>query len=344
MPFLDHLEELRKRILLATAGVFVGVGLGWFLTRHYHLIELLQRPIEPYIPGGKLLVLGMIDPFMIVVKFAITIGLIMASPWVLYQLWMFLSPALMPREKKMVLPSLTIGLLLFAAGVVSGWIFVLPPTVRWLMEFEAGSFNTQPTYDSYMQIVTHLLIAMGIAAELPLVMILLAMLGVLTYKRYKAFRRFAVFFAFVGGAILSPAPDVVWMTLCTIPLLLLYEVGVLGSFIVEKRKARAARLAAALMVLLFLLIPHQARAQGVGLSPPGRDTTRRPVTGQGVRGMDSSTAKRLGLPSGPSRPFPANPYWARPEFADALNWFPPSRVNPSSFWNVASASRPNVVS
>ncbi|HEY4321839.1 MAG TPA: twin-arginine translocase subunit TatC [Gemmatimonadales bacterium] len=309
MSFLDHLEELRKRILLSMAGLAIGVGIGWFLTRHFHLIERIQAPITPYIPGGKLLVLGLVDPFMIVVKFAIILGLIIASPWVLYQIWLFFAPALMPREKRLVLPALSAGLVLFAGGVATGWLVVLPPTIKWLLDFEKGAFLTQPTYDSYMEIVIHLLVAMGIAAELPLVMILLAMLGIVSYRRYKSFRRFALFFAFVGGAILSPAPDVVWMTLCTIPLLLLYEVGVFGAYIIERRRARAARLLAGAMVLALLLLPHRAQAQGVTpttLGPPGMvDTGRRVPLGQGVRPLDSATARRLGLPAGRSRTFPA---------------------------------------
>ena len=314
MPFLDHLEELRKRILLALAGIMVGLGIGWGVTRHYHLIQVIEAPIQPYVPGGKLVVTTLVAPFMLNFKLAIVLGLVLSSPWVIYQLWVFLAPALTPREKKALLPSLGVGLLLFLAGAAIGWIWVLPPTVKWFIQFDYGSFNTLITYDSYVDLVIHLLLAMGISAELPLVMVLLAALGVVPYRMYKKLRRYAFFLSFVGGAILSPTPEVVSMILFTIPLLLLYEVGVAGAWLVERRNLRAAkRGAAAIAVLLALAAPRRLHAQVPPAPPPivgaqglqGRsDTGQRAVTGRGVRSIDSSTAKRLGIPSGPTRVFP----------------------------------------
>jgi len=314
MPFLDHLEELRKRILLALAGIMVGLGVGWGITRHFHLIKVIEAPIQPYVPGGKLVVTTLVAPFMLNFKLAIVLGLVLSSPWVIYQLWIFLAPALTPREKKALLPSLGTGLLLFLAGAAIGWIWVLPPTVKWFIQFDAGSFNTLITYDSYVNLVIHLLLAMGISAELPLVMVLLAALGVVPYRMYKKLRRYAFFLSFVGGAILSPTPEVVSMILFTIPLLLLYEVGVAGAWLVERRNLRAARRGvAAIAVLLALGAPRSLHAQVPPAPPPitgtqglqGRaDTGLRGVTGRGVRSIDSSTAKRLGIPSGPTRVFP----------------------------------------
>ena len=273
MPFLDHLEELRKRILLALAGVVVGLGIGWLATTRFDLIKKLEVPIAPFIPGGKLTVLTPIAPFMIYLKFAMVLGLVLSSPWVLYQLWAFLAPALTRREKKAILPALGIGLVLFLAGAAIGWHYVLPPTIKWLLTFEQGTFITQITYDSYLELVIHLLVAMGISAELPLVMILLASLGLLSYRVYKRFRRYAFFLSFIGGAILSPTPEVVSMILFTLPLLMLYEVGMAGAYIVERRKLRAARAVAAGAVLLALAVPHSVHAAGAragaGRARPG---------------------------------------------------------------------------
>ena len=314
MPFLDHLEELRKRILLALGGIVVGLGIGWWLTRHFRLIKLIEGPIQPYIPGGKLVVGTLIAPFMLNLKFAMILGLVLSSPWVLFQLWIFLAPALTPREKKAIMPALGIGLVLFLLGVVVGWVYVLPPTIKWFIGFDAGTFNNLITYDSYISVVINLLVAMGVSAELPLIMILLASLGVLSYRVYKKFRRYAFFLSFVGGAILSPAPEVVSMILFTIPLLLLYEVGVAGAYLVERRKLRAARRAVvASVILLAVASPHRLQAQ-IPPPPPvqgiqglqGRpDTGLRGVTGRGVQTIDSSTAKRLGIPAGPTRVFPS---------------------------------------
>ncbi len=311
MPFLDHLEELRKRILLSLVAIMAGFGLGYWLTTHYELIKLVEKPVQPFIPGGKLTVLTLTDPFMIVLKFAFILGVVLASPFVIYQIWLFLSPALTSREKRAVIPSLAIGFVLFAAGVIIGWVLVVPPGVEWLATYQLGTFTTQFTYDSYMRLVVHLLIGMGISAELPLVMILLASLNILSYRIYTKVRRYAVLASFVGGAILAPTPEVSMMILFTIPLLLLYEVGVAGAWIVERRRARAARIAAAVL-LIVLCVPRGLHAQvpppaaqgpPVTQGLPGSVDTSRRVTGPGVRSVDTSQMKRLGLPSAPSYTF-----------------------------------------
>ncbi len=308
MPFLDHLEELRKRILLSLVAIMAGFGLGFWITTRYKLIELIEAPVTPFIPGGKLTVMTLTGPFMIVLKFGFILGMILASPFVLYQIWLFLSPALTSREKKAIIPSLAIGLILFFAGAAIGWFYVVPPGVEWLATYQKGAFTTLFTYESYMQLVVHLLIGMGISAELPLIMILLTSLGVTSYRMYAKLRRYAVLAAFVGGAILAPTPEVTMMILFTIPLLLLYEIGVAGAWLVEKRKARAARLAAGVMVLALCLSPRRLHAQ-VPLPPPPPSgqlpagaAGGLPIGGQNVQRLDSSTLKRLGLPSAP-RPF-----------------------------------------
>jgi sec-independent protein translocase protein TatC len=310
MPFLDHLEELRKRIMLSLLGMTIGIGVGWIVTRHFKLIQVISAPIAPYVPGGKLMVTTMIAPFMLNFKLAVVLGLVLASPWVLYQVWIFLAPALTPREKRAIIPTLAAGLALFLAGAVAGWVYVVPPMVKWFIQFDAGSFNTQITYDSYVQLVLHLLLAMGVSCEIPLVMILLSLLGVVSYRVYGRFRRYAVVLSFVGGAVISPTPEVSMMILFTIPLLLLYEVGVLGAYVIDRRRLRAARNAAAAIILALVLVPARAHAQ-LPPAPPGQvrpgssDSLRRGLTGQGLQRMDSAQLKRLGMPAGPERVFPA---------------------------------------
>ena len=125
MPFLDHLEELRSRILRALAAVVVGFGVGLWVVQQFQLVSLLKAPIAPYLLGGKLIVTSPTDPVMIVLKLGFLVGLVLASPVILWQLWAFLAPALYEREKRALVPSLFVGLILFLIleplGLVGIW-------------------------------------------------------------------------------------------------------------------------------------------------------------------------------------------------------------------------------
>src|ERR687894_2893748 len=126
MPFLDHLEELRLRILRSLAAVVAGCGLGLWVVQRFQLVTLLKEPIAPYLLDGKLIVTSPTEPVMIVLKLGFLVGLVLASPVILWQLWAFLAPALYEREKKALVPSLFIGLLLFLTGAVLAFLYVVP--------------------------------------------------------------------------------------------------------------------------------------------------------------------------------------------------------------------------
>ena len=253
MPFLDHLEELRKRILFSLAAIVVGFGIGWWLTNAFqpdlgcgsadraaHSGWQTDHPVRNRSVHDRAAVrVHLRGRARVAIRHLSAVA-------------HFLSPALTPREKRAILPSLAIGFVLFLSGARDR-PGCTSSARRWRgsLNFQAGSFNVMPTYSTYMTLVIHLLLGMGISAELPLVMILLALLGVTSYRMYSKVQSYAVLAAFVGGAILAPTPEVSMMILFTIPLLLLYEVGVLGAWIVERRKRRAARLA--IGVLFFAL-------------------------------------------------------------------------------------------
>jgi sec-independent protein translocase protein TatC len=310
MPFLDHLEELRSRLFKVLAAAVVGIGIGLWLVLRFDAIGLLTEPIRPHLvdTNGKLTILGVTDQFLITLKLGAVVGLVLASPIILYQTWAFLSPALYERERKAMIPALFVGLVLFMCGVAAGWFFVLPKAIPIMLGFQPEVFNLSITYDRYFPFVIQILLALGISAEVPLVMILLAAIGIFDARRYNAFRRYAVLLAFVGGAFMSPGGDVFLMLLLTLPLLLLYEVGVAGSYLVQRKERRDSPSIAGGVILAVLLFG------GGGINalaaqdrpPPGRvgeqDTTRVRRPGE-ARQMDSATAKRLGLPTGPSRPF-----------------------------------------
>jgi len=255
MPFLDHLEELRQRILKSAAALIAGIAVGLWMVGRFELIVLLKRPIEPYLPaGGKLIVTSPTEPVMIVLKMGFAVGLVLASPVIIYQLWAFLSPALYARERKALVPGLLIGLLLFLLGAVLGYVFIVPQALRVLFSFQSEALAPFISYDNYFSFVLQIVMALGISFELPLVIILLALFGILTPAALHRFRRFAIVLSCIAGAILSPGTDVISMIMMTVPLIFLYEVGVAGAVIVHRRRKRREMSASTAAVLLLLAI------------------------------------------------------------------------------------------
>jgi Tat protein translocase TatC len=308
MPFLDHLEELRWRIIRSLAALVVGFVVGFWIVQQFQLVSLLKTPIAPYLLDGKLIVTSPTEPVMIVFKLSFLVALVLASPVILWQVWAFLAPALYEREKKALVPALFVGTLLFLIGAVLAFHFVVPQALRVLFSFQNEAISPFITYDAYFGFVLQVVLALGLSFELPLIMIILSWLGVVGPAELARFRRYAVVLAFIAGAVLSPGADLLSMLMMTAPLILLYEVGVAGSVIVHRRKRRAAITALVLLGLGFGAAPAHAQ---VGV-PRGRqtaaDTTRRDTLRDttGIRSgqaLDTTKARRLGLPTAPSRSF-----------------------------------------
>jgi Tat protein translocase TatC len=308
MPFLDHLEELRWRILYSLLAIVLGTLAGWLIVEHVDVIGLLIRPIAPLIPGGKLRVTGPTEPFFITLKFAFVLGLVLASPVVGYHAWSFLVPALYPRERRLIIPALSVGALLFLGGAAAAYFWVLPRALAVLLSFQQGVFDPLITADKYFAFAAQLILAFGLVTELPLVIVILAALGLVTPQFLARNRRYAIVISAVASALLAP-PDAVSMVLMMVPLWLLYEVGIWCAWVVEKRRARRARASggaasAAGVVALLLVATGTVAAQ---TPPPRSDTTPPPRTAadSAAQGrLDTATARRLGLPSGPTRSFP----------------------------------------
>src|SRR5919109_465629 len=270
MPFLDHLEELRWRILRSLGAIVVGFGVGLWLVQRFQLVNLLKLPIAPYLTGagGKLIVTSPTEPVMIVFKLGFLVGLVLASPVILWQAWAFLAPALYEREKKALVPSLFVGLVLFLTGMILAYLFVVPQALRVLFSFQSEAIAPFITYDAYFGFVLQVTLALGISFELPLVIIILSWLGVVGPAELNRFRRYAIVLAFIAGAVLSPGADVLSMVMMTLPLLVLYEVGFAGSLVLQRRRRRAERESlagrTAGMFLLLALFGAHAEAQVPG--------------------------------------------------------------------------------
>ncbi len=294
------------RIIWSLVALVVGIGVGFWVVQHFQLVSLLKTPIAPYLAnGGKLTVLSPTEPVMIVFRLSLVVGLVLASPVVFWQLWAFLAPALYGKEKRVLVPALFAGALLFMTGGVLAWIFVVPKTLEVLFSFQSEAIAPMITYDAYFDFIVQIVVALGISFELPLVMIILAWLGIVTPQWLNRFRRYAVVLACIAGAVLSPGTDVLSMIMMTLPLLVLYEVGVAGAALVHRRKRKAAAAALPLLLLLVLAAGRSAEAQDpfarrppASLLPQGQTT--RPTNGP----IDTAKARRAGIPTAPTQTFP----------------------------------------
>src|SRR6266498_2987893 len=308
MPFLDHLEELRWRILWSLLAILVGTIVGWWLLDKIDIIEVLKRPIAPYLPGGLLVFTSPAEPFMLTLKVAFALGGLLASPVVIYQIWAFLAPALYEREKRLIVPALGVGVVLFLGGAAACYQWLLPAALKVLLGFQRTDLTAMITIDRYFGMAVPFVVGCGLIAELPLVVTILAALGIVTPQFLGRQRRYAIVIAAFLAAILTP-PDAVSMMLMLGPLLLLYEVSIWCAWVASRRRAR--RMAAAAMLLL-LLGAGSLHAQNP--PPPPRRVVRdsaavvkppRAPADSGRQGsMDTATARKAGLPTGPSRSFP----------------------------------------
>ena len=313
MPFLDHLEELRWRILWSLLALVIGTIVGWLLLDRIDLIEILKRPIAPYLPGGRLIFTSPAEPFMLTLKVAFALGCLLASPVVIYQIWAFLAPALYEREKRLIVPALVVGVVLFLGGAIACYQWLLPAALRVLLNFQRTDLTAMITIDRYFGMAVPFVIGCGLVAELPLVVTILASLGIVTPQFLSRQRRYAIVIAALLAALLTP-PDAVSMMLMLGPLLLLYEVSIWCAWVASRRRAR--RIAAAAVVLLVLGMGSlQAQNPPPPPTPPPvhrpaqRDTSRAArapgdtLAGRG-QNVDTATARRLGLPTAPTRSFP----------------------------------------
>ena len=244
MPFLDHLEELRWRIIYALAALVVGVGIGFAICMNWDVVGWLAQPIitRPELPEHKLVFTHPSEGFTIILDVSMTFGFVVASPVIIYQIWAFLAPALHLHEKRVGLGVLFSGVLLFVAGAALAYFVVVPLAIPWLLGFGGPSLVPLITAEEYFGFLFAMIMTFGVSFELPIVILALAQLGVVTPQFLNKYRRHAVVLIVIIGAFLTPG-DLVWTTIAlSVPLYGLYELSVLGAIVVYRRKQK--RLAA----------------------------------------------------------------------------------------------------
>jgi sec-independent protein translocase protein TatC len=241
MPFLDHLEELRWRILWSLLALAIGFAVGLVLVLQYDFIALIQAPIEPYLNGQRLMYTHPGEPFNIAMSVSFAVGAVLAAPVMLYQIWAFLSPALYRHEKRIVIPVLFGATLLFIAGVAVSFFVLLPFTLRFLLGFQTASLTPMITAGNYFGFATGMSLALGGVFEMPILIVALTAFGVVQPATLVKFRRHAFAACFLTAAIITPG-DVLTATFVLLgPLYGLYELSIVLSWIVHRRRERRLR-------------------------------------------------------------------------------------------------------
>jgi sec-independent protein translocase protein TatC len=240
MPFLDHLEELRWRIIWSLAAIVVGVAVGFVLVIKFNLLVWMQGPMLPYLHGRRLMNTHPGGGFSIMMQTAIILGVVIALPVVIYQTWLFLAPALHRHEKKVVLPVIIGAVALFICGALLAWYFVLPMTLRFLTSMGDEAFDQMISANEYFGFVTSLVLAMGAVFELPIAILLLSALGLVTPQFLSKFRRHAVIGSYLVAAIITPGDLFVTSVALMVPLYLLYELSIGLSWLVFRKRQRKA--------------------------------------------------------------------------------------------------------
>ena len=242
MPFLDHLEELRWRVLYSLIALVVGAIIGFLVVTEYDVLGLLVAPVQPYLPAGqKLVYLSPMDPFFLTLKLALLIGMLLAAPVIIYQIWVFVSPALHREERRAIVPSFYLGLVLFVIGVALAYFAALPVTLKFGMSFQTESLEPNLTIGPYLALVVRMLLAFGAVFELPVVILILSAFGIVDPAMLRSKRRHAIVLIAIVASVITPG-DVVLLTLfLMVPLILLYELSIGLSGMMERRRVRLHR-------------------------------------------------------------------------------------------------------
>jgi sec-independent protein translocase protein TatC len=253
MPFLDHLEELRWRIIWSLVGIVASVSLGFFVVLRFNVLAILEQPILPFLHGHHVIATHPTDGLQLTISAAMWFGCVVAFPVVLYQAWLFLAPALYARERRMLIAALTGGIVLFGLGGAFAYFLMLPMSLPWLFTMFGTALEPMITAENYYGFVFSMVLSFGLAFELPVVILLLAAVGLVTPQLLHRFRRHAVVLIVALSAFLTPG-DFVWSTIAmAVPLYLLYELSVLIAYVIARSRRSIPESLAALVAPVFVL-------------------------------------------------------------------------------------------
>ncbi len=226
MPLVEHLAELRTRIIWSALAVAVGAVIGYFLGEP--IIGILKAPLPA---GTPLIVTGIGDAFAIRLRIALVVGIILAMPVILFHVWRFISPGLTPTERRAVLPWIPVALVFFLIGVTIAYV-ILPFAAAFLLSFQTPEFQALLSIRDYMDFVSTLFLAFGILMEFPILLVGLSRVGIVTSERLRRSRRYVILIIAVFSAVATPGGDLVSPTVLGFTLYILFEVT---TFVIRRQ-------------------------------------------------------------------------------------------------------------
>lgn len=234
IPFTEHLEELRKRLI--TCFIAIGVAFVLCFAIKEKLFELLSQPLVSMMkPGEKLIYTGLPEAFFVYMKLAFLCGILVASPVILYQFWMFVAPGLYSTEKKLMAPILILSTVFFLGGGAFGYYVVFPIGFQFFLGFSTDTISPLLSMREYLSFASLFLFVFGLIFELPLILIFFVKLGIVSIEFLQKNRKYAILLIFIIAAILTP-PDIISQTLMAIPMMILYEISIIGAKIFVRKK------------------------------------------------------------------------------------------------------------
>ncbi len=238
MPFLEHLEELRQRLFWVVAALAIGFFISFTFCSQFDVIAVLAWPAQETLHGAKLVYTGPADTFSILLKVSVTLGLVLASPVIAYQVWAFLSPALHEHERRVAVPVLIGAVGLFLVGVTLAVLWVLPVTLQLLAGISSSALQPMITATEYFSFAVALCLAFGVVFELPILILGLTALGLVSPALMSRYRRHAFVGLLVVAMVVTPGDVIISTLMLFVPLYALYEFSIVLSWLVFRDRLR----------------------------------------------------------------------------------------------------------
>jgi sec-independent protein translocase protein TatC len=241
MTLIEHLRELRRRVMVSAVTVFVMIVLS-FVFRDY-IFDFLLEPGRDAIEGEeefRLTSFSPTDRVVVIFKLCLYTGLILSSPILIYEMMAFVVPGLTPQEKRLLLPAMLGVAVFLVAGMAFAYFIILPASLDFLLNFESDNFQNEIGASNYIDFVSRIIFFVGLAFEIPMVLALLAKLGVVRAVQLVRFWRYAIVIIAIIAAVATPTPDMLTMSLVIAPLLVLYVLGILFAWALQPKRPRVA--------------------------------------------------------------------------------------------------------